>query len=45
MTVDGLEIPSDEEEARKYFASLANTAVMNELYDKYDDIERNSALS
>jgi len=37
ITVDELEIPSDRDEARKYFRSLPNR-VMDDLYDKYDDV-------
>ena len=38
ITVEQVDIPKDEEEARKYLATLPDP-VIDELYDKYDDSE------
>ena len=38
LSVDQLDIPSDPDEARKYFGTLPNR-VVDDLYDKYDDIK------
>lgn len=38
ITIDQLQIPSDPDEAHKYFATIPN-AVFDDIYDRVDDIE------
>ncbi len=42
LTIDQVAIPSDPDEAEKYFATLPNT-LLNQLYDRYDDFSADVA--